>query len=124
MEFVVGTTITVCVECSYAKGSPLYQPPQTYTGVVIAHRAANAGEIALTTGNQDFPLRVLQKRKIISINGTPAEAVSTNTTPRPTRTVEGSRGQTYRVNTQGCSCTGYTYRGTCKHHKEYLNEAG
>lgn len=31
--------------------------------------------------------------------------------------VQGSKGETYTVNTEEhtCSCPGYTYRGTCKH---------
>ena len=34
--------------------------------------------------------------------------------------VSGSKGQTYFVNTieKTCTCTGFTYRGTCKHIKE------
>lgn len=37
-----------------------------------------------------------------------------------TRTVEGSKGETYTVNDDEgtCTCPGYTYRGTCKHIKD------
>ncbi len=31
------------------------------------------------------------------------------------RTVIGSKGQTYTVTEDSCSCAGFTYRGTCKH---------
>ena len=31
------------------------------------------------------------------------------------KTVIGSRGQTYTVTEQSCTCPGFTYRGTCKH---------
>jgi len=30
-------------------------------------------------------------------------------------TVIGSKGQTYTVTAESCTCPGYTYRGTCKH---------
>lgn len=31
------------------------------------------------------------------------------------QTVIGSRGQTYTVTEQSCTCPGFTYRATCKH---------
>jgi hypothetical protein len=30
-------------------------------------------------------------------------------------TVIGSKGQTYTVTAESCTCPGFTYRGTCKH---------
>jgi hypothetical protein len=30
-------------------------------------------------------------------------------------TVIGSKGQTYTVTEESCTCPGFTYRGTCKH---------
>jgi len=31
------------------------------------------------------------------------------------KTVIGSKGQTYTVTEDSCTCPGFTYRGTCKH---------
>ena len=31
------------------------------------------------------------------------------------KTVIGSRGQTYTVTAESCTCPGFTYRATCKH---------
>jgi hypothetical protein len=31
------------------------------------------------------------------------------------RTVIGSKGETYTVTEDSCTCAGFTYRGTCKH---------
>jgi hypothetical protein len=41
-------------------------------------------------------------------------------TPRTTKEVVGSKGQTYIINLEDntCTCPGYTFRGTCKHVKE------
>ena len=37
--------------------------------------------------------------------------------------VKGSKGNEYQVDTDKgtCSCPGYTYRGNCKHVKEYCS---
>jgi hypothetical protein len=36
------------------------------------------------------------------------------------RTVIGSKGQTYTVTAESCTCPGFTYRGTCKHMAEHV----
>ena len=117
MSIPLGARVTVTVACAYGATSPLHQPPSTYTGTVVAHRAANPTQIALTTGLAHFPVRVLGLAKILTVNGVP----TTTTSHRTSIQVQGSKNNTYTVSSQGCSCTGYTYRGTCKHHKEYLN---
>jgi len=35
-------------------------------------------------------------------------------------TVIGSKGQTYTVTEDSCTCPGFTYRGTCKHMAEHV----
>jgi uncharacterized Zn finger protein len=35
-------------------------------------------------------------------------------------TVIGSKGQTYTVTAESCTCPGFTYRGTCKHMAEHV----
>jgi len=36
------------------------------------------------------------------------------------RTVIGSRGQTYTVTAESCTCPGFTYRATCKHMGQHV----
>jgi len=54
-------------------------------------------------------------RTFVELEGAPA--------PDPdTRTVQGSKGETYTLSKNNgewaCSCPGYTYRGSCKHVKQ------
>jgi hypothetical protein len=35
-------------------------------------------------------------------------------------TVIGSKGQTYTVTEESCTCPGFTYRGTCKHMGQHV----
>jgi hypothetical protein len=35
-------------------------------------------------------------------------------------TVIGSKGQTYTVTEDSCTCPGFTYRGTCKHMGQHV----
>jgi len=46
--------------------------------------------------------------------------VSASTTGPAVMRVEGSKGQTYFVNTESgsCSCVGFSFRGACKHIKQ------
>jgi hypothetical protein len=36
------------------------------------------------------------------------------------KTVIGSKGQTYTVTADSCTCPGYVYRATCKHMAEHV----
>ena len=63
----------------------------------------------LSTGNPDFPFRVIEKERIVCGWQMP------NTAPRiPTYTVK-SKGKTYLVTGGKCNCTGYSYRRHCTH---------
>jgi hypothetical protein len=87
----------------------------TYTGEEVKLKHVGADSIALTTGNPEWPVRVIPRAWIVSINGAPVAHTSSQTT---TRTVKGSKGEEYVV-TMGarpsCTCTGFAFRKTCKH---------
>jgi hypothetical protein len=55
-------------------------------------------------------------RKFETLKKNPFKAVDTPAESHIIK-VQGSKGETYSVNTQEhtCSCPGFTYRGTCKH---------
>tara|TARA_B110000503_G_scaffold2403_1_gene3177 strand:+ start:78 stop:467 length:390 start_codon:yes stop_codon:yes gene_type:complete len=91
----------------------------TYTGTVLYHKHFKPNEVGLTTGEaKGFTYRVIQKERIIEINELPVD-YSVPATTRVEKTVEGSKGNVYKVvNDSGrfsCSCTGFQFRGKCKH---------
>lgn len=87
----------------------------TYTGEEVQLKHVGSDSIALTTGIADFPVRIVPRAWIDSINGTAYTHASSQTT---TRIVKGSKGEEYVV-TMGarptCTCSGFTFRKTCKH---------
>lgn len=71
--------------------------------------------------------RYFSKPIIISRSGRKFERLATSPFSHPdiqqpstVITVQGSKGQTYSVDTEAktCTCSGYTFRGTCKHVKD------
>lgn len=94
----------------------------SYEGTAVQLKHVSADCLALTTGQADWPIRVIPRSWIMSIDGQPYSwAVSTQVT----RTVQGSRGQVYTVTVgarPSCTCTGFAFRGSCKHVKEFQNE--
>jgi hypothetical protein len=96
---------------------------ETFTGEVVPNfRWLTDAQMCLTTGRPSFPVRVLEKKWITSIDGVePAPRVQ-RVEPR-TRLVVGSRGATHVVSvesdgTRSCSCPGFTYRRTCRHSRD------
>lgn len=95
----------------------LFHQPEffTYEGDAIALKHVGAEHLALTTGILDFPVRVIPRAWVDSIDGSAYAHTAGQTS---TRTVKGSRGEDYVV-TMGarphCTCTGFAFRKTCKH---------
>ncbi len=90
--------------------------PETveYQGEVVHLKHVGKDAIALSTGLADWPVRVIPRSWIISING----QAYTHTDTNQTKTVKGSKGEIYTV-TMGarpsCTCTGFQFRKSCKH---------
>lgn len=78
----------------------------------------NPNQMGLTTGNPEWPMRVIQRDLIVSIDNVEQ---SQNKTVNKTFTVKGSKGEDYIVTvgkTNHCTCSGFQFRKTCKHVKE------
>jgi hypothetical protein len=90
-----------------------------YEGEEVQVKWLNPGQIALSTGNTEFPFRVLNKSLIISINN---QAMEQKDTAIKTFNVKGSKGDCYTVTVGSgkmhCTCNGFQFRKSCKHVKE------
>jgi hypothetical protein len=87
-----------------------------YEGEEIAVKWVLPSQMALTTGNPDFPFRVLERSTIVSIDGT--KNIVTPVASSATKIVKGSKGEDYIVtlgSKRTCTCSGFQFRKTCKH---------
>ena len=76
--------------------------------------------IALSTGDRQFPIRIIAKNDIIKINDNVVEPkFVAEPVAKRTIKVSGSKGITYLVTINGkyksCTCSGFQFRRSCKH---------
>ena len=90
-----------------------------YEGDEVQVKWLNPNQIALSTGNAEFPFRVIERSRIISINN---QAIEHKESAVKTFTVKGSKGDTYTVTVNSgkshCTCSGFQFRKSCKHIKD------
>ena len=87
----------------------------TYAGESVALKHVGADSIALSTGIADFPVRVIPRAWIVTIDGAAYTHASSQS---QTKKVKGSKGEEYTVTLgakPSCTCTGFQFRKTCKH---------
>jgi len=106
--------------------NPFYGPtwpfqPEFYyhEGEVVATpKWVDYPAISLTTGQKQFPVRIVPKEWIVEIDGEVNIHVEKNPIER-TFTVAGSKGSSYTVTVgpklKTCTCQGFQFRHTCKH---------
>lgn len=106
----------------YANG---YVGPEfnDYTGTIMREKWFDANEVGITTGNVNFPFRRIKRENIVAVNEATVDFTPIKT-ERMTKTVKGSKGDTYVVTKDNghvsCTCSGYKFRRTCKHIQEFL----
>lgn len=90
-----------------------------YQGEEVQVKWLNPNQIALSTGNPEFPFRVINKSTIVSIDN---KTVEQKDNAVKTFSIKGSRGDTYTVTVGSgkmhCTCSGFQFRKSCKHVKE------
>lgn len=76
--------------------------------------------LCMTTGIKDWPVRSIQRKNIVSIDGTPFVRVQSNAVK--VFKVKGSKGSEYVVTGSNgnwtCTCPGFQFRKSCKHTAE------
>ena len=86
-----------------------------YVGEEVNVKWVKPHELALSTGNPEFPFRIIQRDLIVSIDNV---AFTQQVSAVTTKVVKGSKGEDYIV-TLGpkptCTCSGFQFRKTCKH---------
>lgn len=89
-----------------------------YTGTVVHEKWYGDDKIGLTTDMRHFPVRVIDKARIVEVMGAKVDYTPVKSN-RETITVQGSKGNTYVVTKENgkatCSCPGFGFRKTCKH---------
>lgn len=125
----VGDTVTIKVlnplwhtRERYANGyvGPKYNE---YTGIVVYERWYGDDKIGLTTDMPHYPVRVIDKSRVVEVMGAKVDYVPVKSN-REVITVQGSKGNTYVVTKENgkatCTCPGFGFRKTCKHVQELV----
>ena len=102
------------------RSSYFFEVPEfnVYEGEEVRVKWLTDSQIAVSTGQEDFPFRVIERKYIREIDGKPYEFRNKNKKD-VVRLVQGSKGKVYEVTgSYRCTCPGFTFRGSCKHLEE------
>ena len=125
----VGNEVTIKVRNAlydvrdrYANG---YVGPEfnNYTGTIVREKFFATDEVGITTGDPRFPVRRIHRNRIVEVGGAKLDYTPVKS-DRITKTVQGSKGNTYIVTAENgkatCTCQGFSFRKSCKHTQEVL----
>jgi hypothetical protein len=125
----VGNEVTIKVRNAlydvrdrYANG---YVGPEfnNYTGTIVREKFFATDEVGITTGDPRFPVRRIHRARIVEVGGAKLDYTPVKS-DRITKTVQGSKGNTYIVTAENgkatCTCQGFQFRKSCKHTQEAL----
>jgi hypothetical protein len=99
----------------------MFEQPEffEFEGEEVSVKWLTPNQIALSTGDPEFPFRVIEKSLIVSINN---KAMKQQDSAVKTFSVKGSKGDSYTVTVGSgkmhCTCSGFQFRKSCKHVKE------
>jgi hypothetical protein len=92
----------------------------TYQGELVdAPNWSVPGTIALTTGDSEWPVRLIDPEVIVSINDDIVPVQKAESQVRVIEVAGTKPGTEYQVTVSAhgrtCSCPGFTYRKSCRH---------
>lgn len=116
------TMVTVEVRSAIAHRAHLYAQPipksNTYTGELVDAPKWHPTAICITTGDPSFPVRVIDRERVLSMTGAKLDSAKKSDAPKVFQ-VDGSKGRVYTVTVDGnratCTCPGFQFRKSCKH---------
>jgi hypothetical protein len=116
----VDSTVTLTFKYEGAPSTLFKVPPAIdITGKVVAtpHWVKDPACFALFVAGTPVPLRIINSKDVIAING--AKAKAKPEVKVETYTVKGSKGDEYTVTNEAgrwaCTCVGFGFRKDCKH---------
>ena len=125
-----GDTVTIKVENVMWPYKDRYMPGVVrnefnyYTGTIVYEKWYKPNQVGLTTGQDWFPVRVVERHRIVEVNDLPVDYTEP-ASDRIEKKVQGSKGNEYTVvkeyGKSTCTCPGFTFRGQCKHLLELVN---
>ena len=125
-----GDTVTIKVENVMWPYKDRYMPGVVrdefnyYTGTIVYEKWYKPNQVGLTTGQDWFPVRVVERHRIVEVNELPVDYTEP-ASDRIEKKVQGSKGNEYTVvkeyGKSTCTCPGFTFRGQCKHLLELVN---
>lgn len=121
-QLTPGQQVTVTVKHAlwHVRDRYAFHIPETvtYSGTVTRESWFDSNEIGITTDVKWYPVRQIRINRIVKIGDKPVQ-LEPKTEDKKVITVSGSKGNTYTVTKEfgrtSCTCTGYTFRKTCKH---------
>jgi len=122
----VGEVVTISVRnprkpACYAAG--VVREFSEYTGKILPNpKWISSDVICLSTGDTQFPFRIIDRERIVSVNQAAVEFAPV-VSQTETFIIAGSKpGSTYTVTRDGshwsCTCVGFGFRKDCKHVRE------
>ena len=116
----VGSQVVVTTQYrNVLLGGPEFMLKRTQGVVIAPEKWLNPNEFMVATGNPQHPKAVIHASKVKHIDYVTGSGSVAPSSVKTFRITSKSSGKSYIVSADGgkisCTCTGFSYRKTCKH---------